>query len=184
MTVKLRSIDRWQRLKGKAIPLAGKPRTVTVHFNVTEKTVLKVLQDGGETLLRALEPFECPAAISWVVEGDCAVVADTSGEVWWATDDGQVLAFDVLTESFTKLEQRMEMTPEMEITILRANLKREQREKEVAQLLLLKEQRRQAAEANANTETGEIVDEAEVTPDPDTGTPEPATPAGDSTAPK
>lgn len=185
MTVKLRAIDRWLRATpGEAIPLPGKRRTVTVQVNVDEPTVFSVLQDKRSTLLRAVQPWECPLAISFVVEGDCAVVPETEGDVWWMSDDGDILSYTVMSESFTKLEQRMEMTPEMEVTILKANLRAEQRKREVAELLLLKKQREDAAAAQADPETGEVVDETEVVVDATAGATVEGAPAGDSPAPK
>lgn len=183
--VKLEAIDRWiPAVSGEAIPLPGKKRTVTIEFNVDEYTVLSVLQDKKSTLLRAVQPWECPLEVSFVVLGDCAVIPETEGQVFWKSDDGDILAYPVLTESFTKLEQRMEMTAEMEVTILRANLRAEQRKREVAELLLLKKQREDAAAANADPETGEVDAEPEIVVDADEGAAEPSEVPGNSSAPK
>ncbi|QCS37245.1 hypothetical protein [Tortoise microvirus 74] len=159
MSVKLRHLAKWAHLPaGEVIPLAGKKRIVTLEFNVDFPTRFDVLENGKSTLLRAVEPRECPLKVSFAVEGDCAIVADTEGDVWWATDDGEVLSYEVETESFTKLQQRMEMTPEMELTIYKAQLRAEQRAREVAELLLAKKQREEAEAANADPETGEVND--------------------------
>ncbi|MHA6692269.1 hypothetical protein [Devosia sp. A449] len=183
MSVKLRSIDRWQQLpSGTAIPLPGKRRTVTLQLNVDEPTKFKVLQDKKATLLRVVDPSECPVTVSFAVDGDCAIVAETGNEVWWSSDDGLILSYAVVSQSFTELEQRMEMTPEMEVTILKANIRHEQRLREQAELLLVKQQREDAAAANADPETGEV-NETEEPADANAGTPEPAPGAGNTPAP-
>lgn len=183
MSVKLRAIDRWRVLE-ESIPLPGKRRTVSLRVNVEERAKLWVMQVGKATLLRTVEPFECPVDISFVVEGDCAVIGECAGEVWWMSDDGDILAYPVLSESFTKLEQRMEMTDAMEVTILRSQLRAEQRKREVAELLLEKQRREDAAAANADPETGEVEDEPEVVVDANAGAAVEGAPAGTSPAPK
>ncbi|QCS37237.1 hypothetical protein [Tortoise microvirus 73] len=161
MTAKLRNINQWRRFPDGALPLPGARRVVTIDFNVDRHAKLTLMQDKRETLLRAVEPQECPLTVQFAVEGDCAIVAEAEGEVWWSSDDGDILSYEVHEQSFTELEQRMEMTPEMEATLLRAALKREQRHREVAELLLLKKQREEAEAANADPETGEVEDDGE-----------------------
>lgn len=180
MSMKLRSLSRWKKIPaGQFLELPGKRRLVQIEVNVERSTRFDVEQGGIPTLLAVVEPWQCPLLIKFAVEGDCTLVPTTDGEVWYFTDDGMAEAYNITTQSFTKLEQRMEMTPELEVTILKANLRFEQRKREQAELLLLKQQREEAAAANANPETGEI-DEGEVLADVDDGTSEQAAAGSDS----
>lgn len=183
MRVKLGSMSRWKKIpSGQYLDLPGKRREVTLEVNVEQVTRFDVVENNVPRLLRVVEPRDCPLSLLFIVDGDCEVVPNTEGEVWYYTDDGETINYAITTQSFTKLEQRMEMTPEMEVTILKANLSRESRLREQAQLMLLKKQRDEAEAANADPETGEIVD-GETIVEPDGGTSEQAPPAGDGTTP-
>ena len=182
MSMKLRNLKQWKQIPaGEFLDLPGKRRLVKLEVNVEAPTRFDVEQDGVPVLLAVVEPWQCPLVMQFAVDGDCTVVPTTAGEVWYFTDDGQFVNYAVTTQSFTKLEQRMEMTPELEVTILKASLRKEQRLREQAELMLLKQQREEAAAANADPETGEVY-EGEVPADPDTGTAEPETVAADSAA--
>lgn len=189
MSVKLRNLTRWKQLDG-ALMMPGGKRNVRLEVNVdrptrfdvnhgTEKTPNRLDQT---TLLRAVEPSECPVEIQFTVLGDCEVIPTTDGEVWYFTDDGAEINFAVTTKSFTSLEQRMEMTPEMELTITKANLAREYRRREQAELLLRKRQRDEARSAHADPETGEVDDEVSLGNDARGGSEAPL--AGDGVAPE
>lgn len=159
MTVKLRHLSRWKQIApGMALVLPGKQRYVELEVNVERPTSFHVEHKRQLTFVAAVEPGG-PVVIKFAVDGDCTVVPTTDGEVWYFTDDGQAVNFDIRTESFTKLEQRMEMSPEMEITLLKADIRREQRAREVAELLLAKRQREEAALAGADVITGEVHEE-------------------------
>lgn len=179
MRSKLQAITQWAQMPaGQYFDMDGKKRWVVIDFNVDRLTRLDVVKDGKVYFLAALQPGVGPTRVEFSVDGHCAIIPTTDGEVWFYTDDGDRVNFAVTTKSFTKLEQRMEMTPELEVTILKANIRLEQRRREVAELKLIQQQRDQAAAANADPETGEVDDETEVPVDADTGAAEPAAPAG------
>lgn len=184
MRAKMLNMARWQKLDdAKFISLPGGKRTVTLEINVDRPTRFDVVTNGVAKLLRAVDPTECPISLVFGVFGNTEVIPTTDGEVWYFTDDGDRVDFPVTTPSFTELEQRMEMTPEMEVTILKANLRREERLREQTQMLLLKRQRADAKAAAANPETGEIEDDEEPLAN-DEGRSEPATVAGNTPAPE
>lgn len=146
MSVKLRNINTWRRM-GDSLPLPGGKRLVTVEFNVEAVTTLRVLQDGQATLLRTVSPDSCPLPISFSVDGDCSIIHDGGGEVWWRSDDGAIYSYEVLEESFTSLEQRLEMTSEMEVILLKADVRKAQRLAEQAQQRAIVAERKAAKEA-------------------------------------
>ncbi|QCS37224.1 hypothetical protein [Tortoise microvirus 71] len=160
MTVKLRHVGRWKRLEGPALELPGERRLVRIDVNVDAPTRLDLIHEGGRTFLTVVEPG-APAKVEFAVEGDCIIEPTTDGEVWWSSDDGQTLAFAVDTESFTQLSQRSGMTAEMEVEVYKSQLRAEQRRAEVAELLLAQERRKQAEDANADPETGEVKEDGE-----------------------
>lgn len=169
MTIKLRHLPRWSEIRsGDGLKLPGERRVVELELNVSAQTHVAVLHGKASTFLGVVQPGG-PVKVQFSVEGDCTLIPTSDGEVWYFTDDGDVLNFGTETESFTELEQRMDMSQEMEITILKANLRHEQRQREVAELLLKKKQREEAAAANANPETGEVDDEAEKPADDNSG---------------
>lgn len=183
MSFKIRHLNRWKQLTGYGLSMPGGLRTVELEFNVSHSTHIVVEHNGGDiTFLKVIEPRDCPAKVQFAVDGDCVVVPSSEGEVWYFTDDGHDLSYGITTESFTKLEQRMETTPEMEIVILKANIRLEQRRAEVAELLLARKQREESAAANADPETG-VIEDGEPLGE-DEKAPEPAKAQGDGGAPK
>ncbi|HEY8577066.1 MAG TPA: hypothetical protein VIL88_12080 [Devosia sp.] len=162
MTVKMRHLARWKKM-GIGLNLPGKLRVVELELNVDVPTRFDVEHGKDVTFLTVVQPGG-PVRVQFAVEGDCTVLPTSYhqeegvGEVWYFTDDGEILNFEVTTPSFTELEQRMDTTPEMEVVILKAHLREEQRKREVAELLLRKKQREEARAADADPETGEVTD--------------------------
>lgn len=168
MTIKLLGVDRWKLLQaGSALVLPGGRRWVVIDLNVDMPARFDLVQGGRSTFLTVVQPG-APVTVKFAVEGDCEVVPTTEGEVWWDTEDGDVTSFAVTTASFTNIAQRLDMTPEMEITMLRAKINQEQRLRVQAQLLLEQKQRDDALEAGADLETG-VVDENEEPDNADDG---------------
>ena len=182
MRRKIGDVSRWEQVTGLGIELPGKKRVVKLEVNVEMPTSFMIEDAGKTTLLAAVEPVECPCTLEFVVQGDCLVIPASEGGVWWYTDDGQTTNFQITTESFTKLEQRMELTPELELEMAKAEAKRLRRLAEQARLLLAKRQRDEAAAEGADPETGEIDDGPQEPADNDQGTPEPSEAGGDSPA--
>lgn len=155
MTIKVRDITKWAKLPdGFAINCVGEGlRRVKLEVNCEAPTRFDVVQGDALTFLAAVEGLK---TIEFVVDGPCEVAADTVGEVWFFTQDGEVTSIeDEGAVTFTKIAGRRSRNPELELMMFKAEQRMNAR---------LESQRAEfeaymAKVGRHDPETGEVIDE-------------------------
>lgn len=156
MTIKVRDITKWAKLPaGFAINCVGEGlRRVKLEVNCETATRFDVVQGEEMTFLAAVDGLK---TIEFVVDGPCEVAADTEGEVWFFTQDGEVTAIDdPEATTFTKIAGRRSRNPELELMMFKAEQRMNAR---------LESQRAEfeaymAKVGKHDPETGEVIDDA------------------------
>lgn len=155
MTIKVRDITKWAKLPaGFAINCMGEGlRRVKLEVNCETATRFDVVQGDEMTFLAAVDGLK---TIEFVVDGPCEVAADTEGEVWFFTQDGEVTAIeDEGAKTFTKIAGRRSRNPELELMMFKAeqrmNARLESQRAEMEAYL--------AKVGKHDPETGEVIDE-------------------------
>lgn len=124
MTIKLNSLDRWQRLEeGKAIGFAGaESRRVRLHVNCLNETALYLTPEKGNPRLltvvgAGLNTVEFAAGGNFVVWAD----EKEAGELWFQTAEHEPTHFENLEPViFTKIIQRRKRNTDLELMMFRA----------------------------------------------------------------
>lgn len=163
MVVRIQNVGKWAEIEpGKVLELQGDAlRKVRLEVNCPAPTRFDVIElVGGENKVTFLAVVVGHETLEFTVTGE-AHVAPTSDEgVWFFTNDGDNVAFDVPgAVSFTKVMNRRARNPAQEMIMFKMEQNMLRRlEAQSAEIAVL----RQAAEAKAagaDLETGEIEDE-------------------------
>jgi len=175
MVVRIHNVSKWVKVpEGKVIELVGdRDRKVRIEVNCPEPTRFDVVEGDFLTFLAVVQGYE---VLEFVAGAQAHVVPTTEGEVWYFTNDGDQIAEerDDLV-SFTKIASRRARNPELELMMFKMNQNMERRmaqqAAEMAAMLAA-----QAAEVPHDPETGEVIENGEVSSGNDLGTASP--PAG------
>lgn len=157
MTVKLRNVTKWKLLPiGEVLSLPKpEPRVIRLEVNCVAETRVDVLVDETLVFLWAGQGLQ---TIEFAVPGPCEVIFTSEAEVFYATDDsGDAGVVDMEETPFTSIMNRRVRNPQMELMMFKMeqNINRrldQQREEYEAQL----------ARLGHNPDTGEVLDEPEV----------------------
>lgn len=188
MTIKLKHLDKWAELpSGQSLLLRGeRKREITLEVNVEVTTTFTALEFGSFYFLGTAigkETFVFAAA------GEVEVMATPildGGQVWYATDDGDVHAYEHAPDYklFVKPMTRQEQTPAMRALAEKMKSKEEKRFAQQAAnnaALFAQIEREREEHAAAIAEAKKPVDPpsgADGGEQPGTGTSEPAPGAG------
>lgn len=139
MTIKLKHLEKWRELtNGMSLMLRGPgKREITLEVNVEVPTTFMALEQGVEYFLGNVTGKE---AFVFAADGEVEVSATPSiegGQVWYATDDGDVHAYEHAADFklFVKPMTRQQQTPAM---------------RELAEKMKSKEEKRYALQAANN----------------------------------
>lgn len=150
MTIRLLDVNKWQRLeagKGLSLP-SDKTRVIRLEVNAPAPARLDAVQGDNVTFLAVVEGYEI---IEFAAEGDVLVSIDSIDDVWFYTDDGDLIGFDnPHAESFTSIMNRQSRNPEIERMMFMIDQRNAQRHEALRTELLAR---------GVNPETGEVLDD-------------------------
>lgn len=169
MVIRLHSLSRWKLLEaGKYIEINGeRDRKVRVEFNTEAPTRLDLVwTEAEETEITFLAVILGMEVVEFHAPAGTAIVATSEGEVWYFTDEGEVVATDKEAVSYTKIMNRRARNPQLEMMMFKMeqnmNARMALMEDEVAARI-------EAMGVKHDTATGEVIedDAAEDEPDAD-----------------
>lgn len=156
MVVRIHNVGKWAMLKaGEVLELQGdRLRKIRLEVNCPAPTRFDVVEGEKLTFLAVVVGHE---TLEFTASADAHVVPTSVEEVWFFTNDGDQVAFDVPgAVSFTKVMNRRARNPEQEMIMFKMEqnmLRRmEAQSAEINALRLVAE----AKAAGANIETGEL----------------------------
>lgn len=161
MVIRIHDTARWSRAEaGKRLVLPGdKGRKIRLEVNCPLPTRFDLFEGDKLTFLAVVQGLEI---IEFYTPGDCELIADTEDDWFYATSEGDVVdVFNPEATSFVRLAQRKTRNPALEMMQFKMEQNMERRlarqKLEIEQLYAAREARlAKAAEAGANTETGEL----------------------------
>jgi len=174
MVVRIHNVGKWQLLPvGEVLRLQGlQRRKVRVEVNCEAPTRFDVIEGDKGTFLAVVTGYDI---LEFSISAQAHVVATSEGEVWYFTNDGDQIGSDMPEAvSFATVMNRETRNPELELMMWKAeqNMKRrlDMQMAEIEALLAA----RAAAEVPHNPETGEVIDDGEVSAGNDPGAASPA----------
>lgn len=118
MTIRMHNLDKWAQLQaGNVLELVGNDdRRIRLEFNVVERTKIDVIDGNGvTTFLGMVEGYDVVEFYSTATVHVVATPFVDDAEVWYFTNDGEVIASDTPESvSFTRIAGRKERNPELE----------------------------------------------------------------------
>lgn len=149
---RVHNLTKWKKLNpGAELQLpGGEGRTVRVEFNVTYPTVVHLVRGKGDDMKFVLVgrvdgvdfvEFTAP-------EGDLRLNCDSEGEIWYFTNDGQVVANDVSDQKhWTNIMTREQRNPQQDLMIWQMQQNAKRREHQLQAELLRMQEREAEREA-------------------------------------
>lgn len=151
---RVHNLSKWVQLKpGAELQLpGGEGRTVRVDFNVTCPTVVHLVRGQGDKMKFILigrvdgvdfVEFTAP-------EGDLRLNCDSEGEIWYFTNDGQIVANDVSDQThWTNIITREQRNPQQDLMIWNMQQNAKRREQQLLEQLAIMQDRQAEADAAA-----------------------------------
>lgn len=162
MVVRVHNIGKWSVLKpGEALKLEGlQRRKIRIDLNCPAPSHVEVVEwdgpDPGEgatgTFVAVVQGLE---TVEFYAGPNVRVLCTSEDDVWFHTNDGELIASEFDAKSFTKLATRKARNPELELMMFKLEQNMMRRVDAVQSAIAAME----AARVGADPETGELPDD-------------------------